>query len=231
MLHFHSVIARYVPSGARCPILFLNVYLLWEFSARAVRTDLLCMEKSQFPAMSNISQSAQYKRHYPQHVFLHSIICTWFGWGRDIKKKKGEKERGKHQKKIESKKKVKRNLESDWDLEREPFWKRASSPWNGKKVKNDMNETEVQKGGVICICENIYFCFIDYPKVFKYVNYNKLWKIIKEMGIPDHLNCLLRKLYACQKETVRIEHGKKDWFQTWKGVRQGCILSPCLFNV
>ena len=94
-----------------------------------------------------------------------------------------------------------------------------------------MNETEVQKGGVICIRENIYFCFIDYPKVFKYVNHNKLWKIIKEMGIPDHLTCLLRKLYACQKATVRIEHGKKDWFQTWKRVRQGCILSPCLFNL
>ena len=93
-----------------------------------------------------------------------------------------------------------------------------------------MNETEVQKGGVICIRENIYFCFIDYTKAFKCVNHNKLRKIIKEMGIPDHLTCLLRNLYACQKATVRIGHGKTDWFQTRKGVRQGCILSPCLFN-
>ena len=93
-----------------------------------------------------------------------------------------------------------------------------------------MNETEVQKGGVICIRENIYFCFTDYTKAFKCVNHNKLRKIIKEMGIPDHLTCLLRNLYACQKATVRIGHGKTDWFQTRKGVRQGCILSPCLFN-
>uniref|UniRef100_A0A8B9YFC3 Reverse transcriptase domain-containing protein n=1 Tax=Bos mutus grunniens TaxID=30521 RepID=A0A8B9YFC3_BOSMU len=78
--------------------------------------------------------------------------------------------------------------------------------------------------------KNIYFCFIDYAKAFDCVNHNKLWKILKEMGIPDHLTCLLRNLYAGQEATVRTGHGTKDWFQIGKGVCQGCILSPCLFN-
>ena len=78
--------------------------------------------------------------------------------------------------------------------------------------------------------KNIYFCFIDYAKAFDYVDYNKLWKILKEMGIPDHLTCLLRNLYAGQEATVRTGHGTTDWFQIGKGVCQGCILSPCLFN-
>ena len=79
--------------------------------------------------------------------------------------------------------------------------------------------------------KNIYFCFIDYAKVFDCVDHNKLWKIIQDMGIPDHLTCLLRNLYACQEATVRTGHGTTDWFQIRKGVRQGCILSPCLFNL
>ena len=78
--------------------------------------------------------------------------------------------------------------------------------------------------------KNIYFCFIDYVKAFDCVDHNKLWKILKEMGIPDHLTCLLRNLYAGQ-EAVRTGHGTTDWFQIGKGVRQGCILSPCLFNL
>ena len=73
-------------------------------------------------------------------------------------------------------------------------------------------------------------CFIDYIKVFDCVDHNKLWKILKEMGIPDHLICLLRNLYAGQKTTVRTGYGTTDWFQIGKGVRQGCILSPCLLN-
>ena len=79
--------------------------------------------------------------------------------------------------------------------------------------------------------KNIYFCFIDYAKAFVCVDYNKLRKILKEMGIPDHLTCLLRNLYAGQEATVRTGHGATDWFQIRKGVRQGCILSPCLFNL
>ena len=79
--------------------------------------------------------------------------------------------------------------------------------------------------------KNIYFCFIDYAKVFDCVDHNKLWKILKVMGIPDHLTCLLRNLYAGQEATVRTGHGTKDWFQIGKGVCQGCILSPCLFNL
>uniref|UniRef100_A0A4W2E916 Reverse transcriptase domain-containing protein n=1 Tax=Bos indicus x Bos taurus TaxID=30522 RepID=A0A4W2E916_BOBOX len=79
--------------------------------------------------------------------------------------------------------------------------------------------------------KNIYFCFIDYAKAFDCVDHNKLWKILKEMGIPDHLNCLLRNLYAGQEATVRTGHGTTDWFQIGKGVCQGCILSPCLFNL
>ena len=78
--------------------------------------------------------------------------------------------------------------------------------------------------------ENIYFCFIDYAKAFDCVDHNKLWKILKEMGIPDHLTCLLRNLYARQEATVRTGHGTTDCFQIGNGVRQSCILSPCLFN-
>ena len=93
----------------------------------------------------------------------------------------------------------------------------ANIPWIIKKAR------EFQK--------NIYFCFIDYVKAFDCVNHNKLWKILKEMGIPDHLTCLLGNLYAGQEATVRTGHGAIDWFQIGKGVRQGCILSPCLFNL
>ena len=78
--------------------------------------------------------------------------------------------------------------------------------------------------------KNIYFCFIDYAKAFDCVGHKKLWEILKEMEIPDHLTCLLRNLYAGQEATVRTGHGTTDWFQIGKGVHQGCILSPCLFN-
>ena len=78
--------------------------------------------------------------------------------------------------------------------------------------------------------ENTYFCFIDYAKAFDCVNHNKLWKVLKEMGIPDHFTCFLRNLYAGQEATVRNGHGTTDWFQIGKGVHQGCILSPSLFN-
>ena len=79
--------------------------------------------------------------------------------------------------------------------------------------------------------KNIYFCFIDYAKAFDCVDHNKLWKILKEMGIPDHRTCLLRNLYAGQEATVRTGHGTTDWFQIGKRVCQGCILSPWLFNL
>ena len=85
------------------------------------------------------------------------------------------------------------------------------------------NAREVQK--------NIYLCFIDYAKAFHYVDHNKLWKILKEMGIPNNLTCLLRNLCTGQEATVRTVHGTTDWFQIRKGVRQGCILSPCLFSL
>ena len=79
--------------------------------------------------------------------------------------------------------------------------------------------------------KNIYFCFIDYAKAFDCMDHNKLRKICEEMGIPDHLTSLLRNLYAGQVATVRTGHGTTEWFQIWKGVRQVCILSPCLFNL
>ena len=79
--------------------------------------------------------------------------------------------------------------------------------------------------------KNIYFCFIDYAKAFDCVDHNKLWAILKEMGIPDHLTCLLRNLYASQEATVRTGHGTTDCFQIGKGVRQGYLLSLCLFNL
>ena len=79
--------------------------------------------------------------------------------------------------------------------------------------------------------KDIYFCFIDYAKASDWVDHNKLWEILKEMGIQDHLTCLLRNLYACQEAKVRTIHGTTDWFQIRKGVCQGCILSLCLFNL
>ena len=79
--------------------------------------------------------------------------------------------------------------------------------------------------------KNIYFCFIDYAKAFNCVDHNKLWRILQEMGIPDHLTCFLINLYAGQEATVRTGHGTTDWFQIGKGVLQGFILSPCLFNL
>src|SRR5574337_488856 len=93
----------------------------------------------------------------------------------------------------------------------------ANIPWIMEKAR------EFQK--------NIYFCFIDYAKDFDCVDHNKLWKILEEMGIPEYLICLLRNLYAGQEATVRTGHGTTDWFQIGKGIRQGCILSPCLFNL
>ena len=79
--------------------------------------------------------------------------------------------------------------------------------------------------------QNIYFCFTDYAKAFDCVDHNKLWKILKEMGIPDRLTCLLRNLYAGQEATGKTGHGTTDWFQIGKAVHQGCILLPCLFNL
>ena len=79
--------------------------------------------------------------------------------------------------------------------------------------------------------KNIYFCFIDYTKAFDSVDYKKLWKILKVMGIPDHLTCLLRNLCAGQEAMVRTRHGTTDWFQIGKGLPRGCILSPCLFDL
>ena len=98
----------------------------------------------------------------------------------------------------------------------EPEIKLPTSTGSSKKAR------EFQK--------NIYFCFINYAKAFDCVDHHKLWKILKEMGIPDHLTCLLKNLYAGQEAIVIAEHGT-DWFQIEKGVRQGCILSPCLFNL
>ena len=79
--------------------------------------------------------------------------------------------------------------------------------------------------------KNMYFCLIDYVKAFDYLDHNELWEFLKEMRIPEHLICLLRNLYAGQETTVRTVHGTRDWFQIGKGVCQGCILSPCLFNL
>ena len=79
--------------------------------------------------------------------------------------------------------------------------------------------------------KNIYFCFIDYAKTYDCVDHNKLWKILKEVGRSDHLTCLLKNPYAGQETTVRTGYGTADWFQIRKGVHQGCILSPCLFNL
>ena len=91
--------------------------------------------------------------------------------------------------------------------------------------------TRDQIAKIIKKAKEFQFCFTDYTKAFGCVDQNKLWKILKEMGIPDHLTCLLRNLHAGQEATVRTGHGTTDWFQIRKGVRQGCILSSCLFNL
>ena len=97
------------------------------------------------------------------------------------------------------------------------------------KLANCQHPLDHQK--IRAFQKNIYFCFIDYAKAFDCVDHNKLWKILKEMVIPDHLTCLLRNLYAGQQARVRTGHGTTHWFQIGKGVRQGCILSPCLLNL
>ena len=101
----------------------------------------------------------------------------------------------------------------------EPETKLPTSAGSSKKQENSRGK------------KKIYFCFSDYAHAFDCVDHNKLWKILKDMGIPDHLTCLLRNFYAGQEATVRTGHGTTDWFQIGKGVRQGCILSPCLFNI
>ena len=94
------------------------------------------------------------------------------------------------------------------------------------KLRTSAGSSKKQEGSI----KNIYFYFIDYAKAFDCVDQNKLWKILKEMGMPDHLTCLLRNVYAGHEATVRTGHGTTVWFQKRKGVCQGCILSPCLFN-
>ena len=108
-------------------------------------------------------------------------------------------------------------LKLDLEKEEEPEIKLTTSVRSSKKAR------EFHK--------NIYFCLIDYAKAFDCVDHNKLWKILKEMGMPEYLTCLLRSLYSGQEATVRTGHGTTDWFQIVKGVHQGCILSPCLFNL
>ena len=104
----------------------------------------------------------------------------------------------------------------DWEKAEEPEIKLPTSAKSLKKWERS---------------RKTYFCFIDYAKAFDCVDHNKLWKILKEMGIPDQLTCLLRNLYAGQEATVRTGYRTTDWFQIRKGVHQGCILSPCLFNL
>ena len=107
-------------------------------------------------------------------------------------------------------------LKLDLEKEEEPETKLPTSIWSLEKQESSR--------------KNIYICFIDYTKAFNCVDHNKLWKILKEIGIPNHPTCLLRNLYAGQEATVRTGHGTTDWFQVGKGICQGCILSPCSFN-
>ena len=107
-------------------------------------------------------------------------------------------------------------------------WLTLELKWN--KVNLKLTNLGLIMGKAREFQKNIYFCFIDYAKAFDCVDHNKLWTILQEIGIPEHLTCLLRNLYAGQEATVRTGHGTTDWFQIGKGVRQGCILSPRLFN-
>ena len=103
--------------------------------------------------------------------------------------------------------------------------------WKGRGTRDQIANTHWIMEKATEFQKNICFCFIDYAKAFDCVDHNKLWKILKVIWIPDHLICLLRNLYACQEATVRTGHGTTDWFQIGKGVHQGCIFSPCLFNL
>ena len=100
-----------------------------------------------------------------------------------------------------------------------------------KKLNSSMKTYRKKKKKAREFQKNIYFCFTDYAKTFDYVDHNKLWKSLQEVGIPDHLTFLLRNLYAGQEATVRTRHGTTDWFQIGKRVCQGYIVSPCLFNL
>ena len=115
----------------------------------------------------------------------------------------------------------------------EPRTSRCSS-WILKRQRNERSNCQHlldhRKTKRIPEKHLIYFCFNGYAKAFDCVDHNKLWKILQEMGIPDHLSCLVRNLYAGQEATVRTRHGTMDWFQIGKGMCQGCKLSPCLFN-
>ena len=124
---------------------------------------------------------------------------------------------------------------SSWQIDGETVQTLAEFIFWGSKITADGDcSHEVKRnfllGRKILTNLNIYFCYIDYAKTFDCVKHNKVWKILKEMGIPDHLTCLLRNLYAVQEATVRAGHGTIDLFQIEKGVRQGCILSLCIFN-
>ena len=103
--------------------------------------------------------------------------------------------------------------------------------WKGRGTKDQIANIRWIMEKAREFQKNIYFCFIDYAKAFDCVHHNKLWKMLREREIPDHLTCFLTKLYAGQEATVRTGHGTTDWFQIGKRVRQGCLLSPCLFNL
>ena len=124
------------------------------------------------------------------------------------------------------------NSSSQASAVHEPWTSRCSSwIWKGRVTRDQISNIRawiIKKAREFQ--KNIYFCFTDYAKAFDCVDHNKLWQILKEMGVPDQLTCLLRNLYAGQEATVRTGHGTTDWFQIGKGACQGCILSPCLFN-
>ena len=114
-------------------------------------------------------------------------------------------------------------------VEAQKFWEKRDNKC--QKVPHRRSEIAWESLERLTIKKKGWQCFIDYAKAFDCVDYNKLWKILKQVGIPDYLTCLLRNLYAGQEATVRTGHGTMDWFQIGKGVCQGCILSPCLFNL
>ena len=124
------------------------------------------------------------------------------------------------------------NFPSQASVAREPWTSRCSS-WfrKGRGARDQITNIRWIIEKARDFKKNIYFCFIDYAKAFDWVDHNKLWEILKEMGIPDHLTCLLRNLQPGQEATVRTEHGTTDWFRIGKRVHQGFILSPCLFNL
>ena len=187
----------------------------WDSGRRLRRFQTLRRQKWEFRAVG--------WKKFCEHswLLLSTLLATFFKWGRIIHRQ--DFHCG-----LAGKESI-CNAGDPW-VEKIP-WRREKSPGEGKGYIRQIVNTHwiIEKAREFQ--KNVYLCLIDYAKALDCIDHYKLWKILKEMGIPDHLTHLLRNLYAGQEATVRTGHGTTDWFQIGKGIHQSCILSPCLFNL